>query len=70
MSKFAIFEPFFELMPQRRPKVFLSFIRNIIIQTLITNDQEILCCDTNFCLSVGKVCQILTNLIFFAYFFH
>ena len=39
--KFDIFDSYFEFMSPRRSKVFLSFIENIIIQTLITNDQKI-----------------------------
>ena len=44
-------------MLQRRPKEYLSFINNIIIPTLITNDQEILYCDTTFGISGAKICQ-------------
>ena len=70
MPKFPIFETYFKFMPQRKPKVCLSFIKNIIIQILITNNQETTCCNTTFGLSGAKICQILTKLIFFVVFFY
>ena len=66
MPKFAIFDTCFEFVA-RRLEVYLSFVENII-QMLKTNDQEI-CFDTTYGLSREKICQILTNAVFFAYFF-
>ena len=61
MTKLAILDPYFEEC--------LCCIENIIIETLITdNDQEISCYDTTFGLSGCKIYQILTHLIFFCLF--
>ena len=56
MLNFASFDPCYKFEPQRRPQTCLSLVKNMIVQILITNDQEILCCDTTFGLARGKIC--------------
>ena len=56
LLNFASFDPCYKFAPQRRPQTCLSLVKNMIVQILITNDQEILCCDTTFGLVRGKIC--------------
>lgn len=54
IKTFAIYDPYFYFMSQRRPQVWLSSVKNIIIQNLMTYHQKMSSCVTTFGLSRGK----------------